>query len=84
MSLDNQIDMTPRSPSPSQNIIAEKKKAGKNDKKKKVKLSKADIGLPSDFRLHLYYELYMISADQRFSYQPCPLLLEMKWWFTYG
>lgn len=44
--------MPPRSPSPSQNTAAPsgKKKSGKNDKKKKGKLSKADIGLPSDFR----------------------------------
>ena len=40
-----------RSPSPSQNFSGPpNKKKGKNDKKKKGKLSKADIGLPSDFR----------------------------------
>eukprot|EP00795_Rhopilema_esculentum_P014200 gene14200-5207_t len=51
--INSNTEPPPRSPSPAQNVTSSqggKKKGGKNDKKKKTKLSKADIGLPSDFR----------------------------------
>jgi len=49
--INENVNEIARSPSPSQNISGPpNKKKGKVDKKKKGKLSKADIGLPSDFR----------------------------------